>query len=124
MNGTILHPAYDIHIQYQIFKRANGYKPWMFNNKLDACRYLRHPYDPVLAIVYGLFKDFSNINHTCPYKGPQILKDFYLRHELLRLPIPTGNLRNISKPASNRDKKLQFDTNISFTYFEDYLKQK
>ncbi|KAH8343980.1 hypothetical protein KR084_003089, partial [Drosophila pseudotakahashii] len=68
MNGTILHPAYDIHIQYQIFKRANGYKPWMFNNKLDACRYLRHPYDPVLAIVYGLFKDFSNINHTCPYK--------------------------------------------------------
>ncbi|KAH8344282.1 hypothetical protein KR084_012744, partial [Drosophila pseudotakahashii] len=119
LNGTILHPANDIHIHGHILKKFNGYKPWLFNEDVDACRYLRRPYVPVVAIVYGLFKEFSNINHTCPYMGPQILKDFYLRPELLRLPFPTGDY--LLALRWHFDKKLQFDTNISFTFVEDFL---
>ncbi|XP_017006144.2 uncharacterized protein [Drosophila takahashii] len=121
-SGTILNPAYDIRVHTLIFKKANGYRPWLVNKKIEVCRYLRHPNDPVATIVYGLFKDFSNLNHTCPYVGQTIVKDFYLRPELVRLPIPTGDY--LLSLRWYFDKKLQFDTNVSYTFVEDFLKQK
>ncbi|XP_002137864.4 uncharacterized protein [Drosophila pseudoobscura] len=122
MNGTILHPANDIKIHMRIFKKANGYKPWLFDVTCDACLHLRKRNTPFLSIVYGLFKPYTNINHTCPYVGPQIITDFYLRPELLRLPFPTGDYMLSMRWIF--DKKLQFDTNISFTYVEDLIKSK
>ncbi|XP_034654779.1 uncharacterized protein LOC117892566, partial [Drosophila subobscura] len=121
-NGTVLHPANDISLRVKMFKRANGYKPWLFDVSLDVCVYLRKRNHPFVNIVYRLFSDFSNMNHTCPYVGPQILKDFYPRLELLRLPFPTGDYMLAIR--WHFDKKLQFDTNISFTFVEDLLKSK
>lgn len=66
-NGTIVHPAHKINIHMQILKKANGYKPWLFNETIDACRFLKTSYSPFAKLVFNLFKDFSNINHTCPY---------------------------------------------------------
>ncbi|XP_033232384.1 uncharacterized protein [Drosophila pseudoobscura] len=140
MNGTILHPANNISVHSRIFKKANGYKPWLFDIYFDVCQYLRKRNQPFVNIVYGLFKDFSNINHSCPYvvrlyvyveplvhlkfilQGPQIVKDFYLRPELLRLPFPTGDY--LVAIQWYFDKKLQFDTNVSFTFVEDLMKRK
>ncbi|XP_034650055.1 uncharacterized protein LOC117889741 [Drosophila subobscura] len=119
MNGTIFHPAHDISIHGRIFKRANGYKPWLIDIHFDACLYIRKRNQPVVNLVYGLFREFSNINHSCPYVGPQILKDFYLKPELLRLPIPTGDYMLTLQWYF--DKKLQFDTNVSFTFVEDLI---
>ncbi|XP_022213589.1 uncharacterized protein LOC111068431 [Drosophila obscura] len=122
MNATILHPTNDIFIHAKVFKRANGYKPWLFDVNFDACLYLRRRSIPFVSLVYGLVKEFSNINHTCPYVGPQIIKDFYLKPELLRLPIPTGDYMLSLQWLFN--KKPQFDTNVSFTFVEDLLKSK
>uniref|UniRef100_A0A6P4EJ16 Uncharacterized protein LOC108043904 n=1 Tax=Drosophila rhopaloa TaxID=1041015 RepID=A0A6P4EJ16_DRORH len=121
MNGTILYPAYDIHIHLQMFKRANGYKPWLFDQKFDGCQFIRYRSNPIAKIVYGLFKEFSNINHTCPYMGPQIVKNLYLRYELLRHPFPTGDYMLTMRWFY--DQKLQFDTNVSFMLVEDILKK-
>ncbi|KAH8248355.1 hypothetical protein KR032_002002, partial [Drosophila birchii] len=121
MNGTILHPAHHIIMHYQVFKKESGYKPWLLDSPLDACRFLRKKYDPFGNILYNLFRDFSNINHTCPYMGPQILKDFYLRPELLILPFPTGDY--LLALRWYFDKKLQFDTNVSFVFVEDLIKR-
>ncbi|XP_022214309.2 uncharacterized protein LOC111068861 isoform X1 [Drosophila obscura] len=122
MNGTILHPANNIKIHMRVFKKANGYKPWLFDVTCDACMHLRRRNTPLLSIVYGLFKQYTNINHTCPYVGPQIISDFYLKPELLRLPMPTGDYMLSMQWIF--DNKLQFDTNISFTFIEDLLKSK
>ncbi|XP_002138541.2 uncharacterized protein [Drosophila pseudoobscura] len=122
INGTVLHPANNISIHVRIFKKANGYKPWLVDIYVDGCQYILKRNQPVLNIVYGLFKQFSNINHSCPYVGPQIIKDFYLRPELLRLPMPTGDY--LLALQWYFDKKLQFDTNISFTFVEDLMKSK
>ncbi|XP_016978217.1 uncharacterized protein LOC108043910 [Drosophila rhopaloa] len=121
MNGTILHPAYDIHLHIQVLKRANGYKPWLFDQKLDVCQFIRYRSNPFATLVFGLFKEFSNFNHTCPYMGTQIVKDFYLKYELLRLPLPTGDY--MLTMGWFLDRKLQFDTNVSFTFVEDILKK-
>ncbi|EDW34488.1 GL21553 [Drosophila persimilis] len=121
MNGTVLHPAKDISIHARVLKRENGYKPWLFDFHVDVCRYLQKPNIPVANLIYGLFKEFSNINHTCPFVGPQIVKDFYLKFELLRLPLPTGDY--MLSLLWFFDKKLQFDTNVSFTFVEDLLQR-
>ncbi|KAH8302016.1 hypothetical protein KR044_001886, partial [Drosophila immigrans] len=117
MNVTLLHPSSKILIYVQVFKRANGYKPWLFKFTIDACKFLKKPSNPVASLIYGLFKEFSNINHSCPYVGDQIVKGFYLRPELLRLPFPTGDYLLAANWIYNN--KIRAVTNISFAFIED-----
>ncbi|XP_017000631.2 uncharacterized protein [Drosophila takahashii] len=119
VNGTILHPANDITIYARILKKASGFKPWLLNAKVDGCRYMRKSYNPIVKIIFDLFQDFSNINHTCPFFGLQYLKDFYLRPERLKLPFPTGEY--MLSLQWYFDKKPQFDTNVSFSFTEDLI---
>ncbi|XP_022211087.2 uncharacterized protein LOC111066646 [Drosophila obscura] len=121
MNVTLLYPTNNIGIHCRLFKKANGYRPWTVDRKLDLCRYMRTRYDPYFKIVYGLFQDFSNINHTCPYVGHQILKDLYLRPELLGLLLPTGDY--LLSLQWMFDKNA-VDTNVSFSFVEDLLLSK
>ncbi|KAH8282840.1 hypothetical protein KR054_010129, partial [Drosophila jambulina] len=117
MNGTILRPAHNIHLKLKLFKKANGFKPWLVDISIDVCRFLRSNYDPVLKIVYSFFKEFSNFNHTCPYVGPAIIKGFYPRYEKLLLPFPTGEYMLSLRWLY--DQKLQLDTNVSYVFVED-----
>ncbi|XP_034650052.1 uncharacterized protein LOC117889737 [Drosophila subobscura] len=121
MYGVALHPANEISIHCRVFKKANGYKPWLLDVKFDGCQYMRKRNQPIFNVVYVLIKDFTNINHSCPFVGPQVLKDFYPKPELLRLPLPTGDYMLTLQWYFN--KKLQFDTNVSFTFVEDLLKK-
>ncbi|XP_046865131.1 uncharacterized protein LOC124459685 [Drosophila willistoni] len=91
INSTYLHPVNKLSVHGQLFKKANGYKPWLINVTFDACRYLRRPNNPAVSMVFNLFKEFTNINHKCPFYGPQLVEGFYLKPELLRLPLPTGD---------------------------------
>ncbi|EDV90987.1 GH22192 [Drosophila grimshawi] len=116
-NGTILHPANHISLRYEMFQKANGYKPWLFNTTIDACRYLKKSFNPFVIMVFNLYKEFTNFNHTCPYMGPQIVKGFYLRSNLLPLTMPTGDY--LLALSWFFDAKLQFLTNIYFVFKED-----
>ncbi|KAH8391289.1 hypothetical protein KR215_010560, partial [Drosophila sulfurigaster] len=118
-NATILHPAYSITQDIQIFKKANGYKPWLVKLKIDACKFINKPYHPAALLINNLFLEFSNINHSCPYVGPQLIKGFYLRHELLRLPLPTGDYLLAINWTFGRN--LQFSTNVYYQFVEDYI---
>lgn len=64
---TLLHPVHDLRVQGQVYKKANGYKPWLVKFDLDICRFLKRAYNPAAIFVFKLFKDFSNFNHSCPY---------------------------------------------------------
>ncbi|KAH8416126.1 hypothetical protein KR222_008626, partial [Zaprionus bogoriensis] len=54
-------------VRGELFKKANGYKPWLYKVDIDVCRFIRRPYNPIAILVFNLFKEFSNFNHTCPY---------------------------------------------------------
>lgn len=54
-------------------------------------------------------------------QGPLLIKNFYLRSEVLRLPFPSGDY--MMSGQWYFDKKPQFDTNVSFMYTEDLLKR-
>ncbi|XP_068147447.1 uncharacterized protein [Drosophila tropicalis] len=119
-NGTIYIPAYRIDIRVEVFKKANGFKPWLFNTTLDVCRFHRQLYNPLVILMYNQFRDYSNLNHTCPYIGPQIIKDLYLRPELLNnLPMPSGEYNFRITWFFHGEHVL--DTNYYFEYVEDLL---
>ncbi|XP_034102105.2 uncharacterized protein LOC117566668, partial [Drosophila albomicans] len=115
-NGTVLYPAYDIFVHLQVFKKANGYKPWLFNVTVDGCRFIKRPNSPFAMLIFNLFKDFSNFNHSCPYMGPQLVKGFYLRHELLKLPLPSGEY--LLAITWLFDRRPQFKTDVYFVFTE------
>ncbi|XP_017058843.1 uncharacterized protein LOC108099732 [Drosophila ficusphila] len=121
MNGTILHPAHNIQVHAKVYKKANGFKPWVLESTADVCRFMKKRYDPFINIIYNIFNKFSNINHTCPYVGLQFVKDLYVNPELLILPFPSGEYLLTGRWYF--DKKLIFDTNISFIFLEDLLKR-
>ncbi|KAH8330393.1 hypothetical protein KR067_002059, partial [Drosophila pandora] len=119
IRAYIYYPAHRIMVRGKIFKRANGYKPWLYDKKVDACAFIRQKSNPLVLLVYNLFKDFSNINHTCPYEGEQVIKDFYLQQDLLRVPLPSGDYMLTLQWYF--DKKPQFDTNVSFSFVENII---
>ncbi|XP_044574315.1 uncharacterized protein LOC123258393 [Drosophila ananassae] len=119
LNGTLPHPVDKISFHLKVFKRENGYKPWLIDSKTDICRFLKSNYDPVAKIVFNLFKEFSNLNHPCPFVGLQYVMGFYPRPELLILPFPSGDYMLMIRWFLNN--KLTFDTNVSFIFTEDLL---
>ncbi|EDW01589.1 GH20375 [Drosophila grimshawi] len=38
---------------------------------------MKKPYNPIAILVYRMFKEFSNINHTCPYVVSTRSIDFF-----------------------------------------------
>ncbi|EDV90986.1 GH22194 [Drosophila grimshawi] len=117
LNATFLYPANDISVRFEVFQKANGYKPWLFNTSVDACRYVRKPFNPFVIMVVNLFREFTNFNHTCPYVGPQIVKGFYLRSNIFPLAIPTGDY--LLALTWSFYAKPQFLTNVYFVFKED-----
>ncbi|EDW95684.1 uncharacterized protein LOC6535316 [Drosophila yakuba] len=89
-NGTVLKTVSKLRVHAQIFKRANGFKPWLYNITFDGCRFLRKPYEAPVVLVFNLFKSFSNFNFTCPYMGPVHIMGFHLMGEQIPVPLPTG----------------------------------
>lgn len=75
-NSTILHPVYDLRARVQMIKKANGYKPWLVDITFDICEFLRKHNHPFIKIMYSIFRDSSNINHTCPYMVSDTLNQF------------------------------------------------
>ncbi|KAH8299895.1 hypothetical protein KR044_007357, partial [Drosophila immigrans] len=115
---TILHPTDSISMRLQVLKKASGYKPWIVDTTFDACKFMKTKSNKLVSVVYDLFKDYSTVNHTCPYVGKNHLKGFYPSVDKLILPLPTGDyLLLLSWKFYN---KLQFVTNVYFTFVEDF----
>ncbi|XP_017031092.2 uncharacterized protein [Drosophila kikkawai] len=89
-NGTLLKSINKCRVHAQIFKRANGFKPWLYNITIEACRFLRKPYEAPVILVFNLFKSFSVFNKTCPYEGSVYVMGFYLMAEQIPVPLPSG----------------------------------
>ncbi|XP_017055658.1 uncharacterized protein LOC108097696 isoform X2 [Drosophila ficusphila] len=114
---NLLHPANNVMVKAQLMKRANGWKPWLYSVNFDACQFAKRRNNALIRLVWDLFKEFSTINHSCPYDGLQQVKDFYLRSEKLPGPIPTGEYLLLMDWIF--DKKPQAATNVYFTFVED-----
>ncbi|XP_017038352.1 uncharacterized protein [Drosophila kikkawai] len=82
-------------IHVQVFKRLNGYKPFLFNFTVDACQFLKGKRNKVTQFFYNLIAPpYSNISHPCPYNHDVFIElpITYVNHLLdTVLPVPEGN---------------------------------
>ncbi|XP_032583891.1 uncharacterized protein LOC116803701 [Drosophila mojavensis] len=115
----LLHPVNKIDVRAQIQKKGNGYKPWLIDISFDACKYLRKPNNPAIKMIYGVFKEFSTINHTCPYDGHQRLRDFYPIIEKLPNQFPTGDYLLIITFIFSKQRTAEIK--IYFSFIEDLI---
>ncbi|KAH8402057.1 hypothetical protein KR009_009508, partial [Drosophila setifemur] len=115
LNLTVSEPANNILVHAKIMKRANGYKPFLYDFTFDACEFMRKRNHPVTKIVWNVIRNVSTINHTCPFVGLQMVSDFYKVQ--IPLPLPSGEYLLLLNWIF--DGKPQFATNVYFTFVED-----
>nr|XP_017014176.2 uncharacterized protein LOC108068859 [Drosophila takahashii] len=89
-------PLTKIKTNFALYQRLNGYKPFLYNVTIDACKFLKSPTsNPVASYFYNFFKDVSNLNHSCPYDHDVLLDKLTAESILHRvtniLPFPKGN---------------------------------
>lgn len=57
-----------IKVNLSLWRKHNGYHPFLFNVTVDFCHFMRHPNPSnVFYYWYRGFKSFANYNHSCPY---------------------------------------------------------
>ncbi|XP_037714044.1 uncharacterized protein LOC119549837 [Drosophila subpulchrella] len=116
VNLTLSEPAYNIFLHLKMLKKANGYKPFLFDYNFDACEFVRRRNQPVAKMFWNLIKDVSTVNHTCPYMGLQVLSDFHVIE--FPVPLPTGEYLLLLDWLF--DGKPQFASNVYFSFVEDF----
>ncbi|KAH8301702.1 hypothetical protein KR059_009254, partial [Drosophila kikkawai] len=114
-------PINVIKVNIAALKRLNGYKPFLYNATVDACRFLKNPKsNPVFSYLHNMFRSFSNMNHTCPYNVRlwlTLVFDFILiffflfrQHDLVVEKLNTNFLNNhitSALPVPEGDYALQ-----------------
>lgn len=64
---TFLHTIQRIRSRFQLYKRENGYKPFLYDFTLDNCQFLRKPTNILAILLRNQFKNFSNFfDQKCP----------------------------------------------------------
>uniref|UniRef100_A0A6P4EBN5 Uncharacterized protein LOC108041914 n=1 Tax=Drosophila rhopaloa TaxID=1041015 RepID=A0A6P4EBN5_DRORH len=60
-------PVTKIKVNVSFLRRYSGYKPFMYNVTVDACRFIENPKaNPIAYYIYNFFAHHSNMNHSCP----------------------------------------------------------
>ncbi|XP_037823176.1 uncharacterized protein LOC119611597 [Lucilia sericata] len=97
-------PVNNVSVNAELLKKANGYRPFLYNVSADFCQLMRNGKKfPFLNIFILLLAKDSNINHTCPYDHDIIVRRLVLRDDMFAvMPLPNGDyLLNIRVGAYN-----------------------
>ncbi|KAH8339613.1 hypothetical protein KR067_004721, partial [Drosophila pandora] len=81
-------------IRVEILKRANGWRPFLYDISVDMCDFLVKRNNPILNIAFSLLKPYLNTNYSCPLKVNATIFCDKLEWDLdqfrVRFPIETG----------------------------------
>ncbi|KQS62775.1 uncharacterized protein LOC26527016 [Drosophila erecta] len=90
-------PVTDVKVccEYGLYQRLNGYKPFLYNVTVDACKFLTNQNShPIFKFIYVFFKHVFNMNHSCPYDHDIIMEKVTaenINHHMTKiLPFPKG----------------------------------
>ncbi|KAH8353967.1 hypothetical protein KR067_006198, partial [Drosophila pandora] len=89
-------PVTKVKVNIALYKRFNGYKPFLYNLTVDGCKFVNNPKaNPVALFFFNLFKEVSNMNHSCPYNHDVIVEkltsDIMFNSFSKILPFPDGD---------------------------------
>ncbi|XP_022220740.2 uncharacterized protein LOC111072927 [Drosophila obscura] len=86
-------PVKKVLVNASLYRRFNGYRPFLYNITVDFCEFFRHSKRyPWFDIAYKQISSYSNLNHSCPYNHDVIVSNFVLNDAMLeKTPFPTGS---------------------------------
>nr|XP_017013372.2 uncharacterized protein LOC108068370 [Drosophila takahashii] len=89
-------PIHKIKVNFALYQRLNGYKPFLYNVTVNGCKFLlNQKASPVAAFIFNLFAPYSNMNHSCPFDHDLIVEKVpysYLNDQLtVVLPFPKSS---------------------------------
>uniref|UniRef100_A0A1I8PHH7 MD-2-related lipid-recognition domain-containing protein n=1 Tax=Stomoxys calcitrans TaxID=35570 RepID=A0A1I8PHH7_STOCA len=85
-------PVTNVTVNMGFYKKANGFKPFLYNYTVDFCNFMtnRKRY-PVMKVLFDVFLHASNINHSCPFDHAIVIDNLLLEESKFELfPIPEG----------------------------------
>ncbi|XP_019892849.2 uncharacterized protein LOC109612853 [Musca domestica] len=112
-------PVNNVTVNLSFYKKASGYRPFLYNITHDFCSFMQNRKRIMLAkIVLDVLLKKSNINHTCPYDH-NIIVDNAILHEsqFQLLPLPRGDYMVQVKVAAYNDWKAL--VRIYFGIYQD-----
>ncbi|XP_039966098.1 uncharacterized protein LOC120778377 [Bactrocera tryoni] len=85
-------PVNNVSVNLDVYKKANGYRPFMLNIITGFCQFLKNKKRiPFGKLLMDTVEAYSNINHACPFDNDIIVRDMVLKPEqMLLLPVPMG----------------------------------
>ncbi|XP_017080088.1 uncharacterized protein LOC108113894 [Drosophila eugracilis] len=89
-------PVTKVKVNLSLKKRFSGYKPFLYNVTVDACKFLENPTaNKIVNYFYGFLTTHTNINHTCPFDTDLIfdkISSEFINHRFTNiLPFPEGD---------------------------------
>ncbi|XP_070142363.1 uncharacterized protein, partial [Drosophila kikkawai] len=69
-------PVKEIKVNFALLKRFGGLKTTLYNITIDGCKFVKDETkaNPIITYLYGFYRVYSNINHTCPYDHDIIME--------------------------------------------------
>ncbi|XP_059217510.1 uncharacterized protein LOC106083314 [Stomoxys calcitrans] len=90
-----------------ILKKSNGYRAIIPNTTIDVCEYFKNTKRfPIIRMIFAIFEEASNLNHTCPYYDSIIIKDLLLEEKnFVMFPFPPGDYQYLANIYAYNDLK-------------------
>ncbi|XP_018793736.1 PREDICTED: uncharacterized protein LOC108971868 [Bactrocera latifrons] len=116
-------PVNDVSVNLDVYKKANGYRAFMFNITTDFCQFLKNKKRiPFGKLLMDTVEAYSNINHTCPFDNDIIVTDMVLKPEQMQLlPVPMGEYMLRISVAAYNDYKATVKAYISLLMLADVV---
>ncbi|XP_016963030.1 uncharacterized protein LOC108033274 [Drosophila biarmipes] len=88
-------PVHKFSVNVAFHKRSNGLSPVNYNITFDGCKMVEKIGNPWITFLFGVIKEYSNINHSCPYAHDIIVDklpaQFLKQRFSALLPFPEGD---------------------------------
>ncbi|XP_065369027.1 uncharacterized protein LOC135961455 [Calliphora vicina] len=84
-------PITDFQLRIQIMKKANGWKPFLYDMTV-GCNFTKK-LNPITKLIWHAVQNVTNIKHDCPYNQnleADHLSNLFVAKALLGLPVPPG----------------------------------
>ncbi|XP_017049385.1 uncharacterized protein LOC108093704 [Drosophila ficusphila] len=95
-------PVTNCKVNGALYQRHNGYKPFLYNITVDACKFVSNQKtNRVAEFLFNSFKRFTNLNHSCPYD-----------HDIVLDKVTIGSVNNFltkALPFPDGDYMLETD---------------
>lgn len=97
---------------------TNKYHPFLINVVVNICDALsKRNFLPYGTIFLKLARQFSNFNHSCPFEGHLVAREYYMDESILPNPFPTGIYKvNMTMMEGYKNKPSDFVGGIIIYY--------